>query len=160
MLFLPVFLGEDVFLCFRGRKRQENGKKMLFCRCRMKKTVRKCLTSRKNVVSLHRRKPRWRNRQTRWSQTPVDSLPCRFDPGSGYEFDSKAIAKPLKTRGLAIFLSSNFPTFSPHLQEFVQRRPIFPTRKARIRYECQIHCQNEECIIGSQSKTLIVNQQS
>ena len=27
MLFLPVFLGEDVFLCFRGRKREENGKK-------------------------------------------------------------------------------------------------------------------------------------
>ena len=53
------------------------------------------------------------------------SNPCRFDPGSGYEFNSKAIAKHLKTRGLAIFLSSNFPTFSPHLQEFVQRRPIF-----------------------------------
>ena len=30
MLFLPVFLGEDVFLCFRGRKRQENGKKYFF----------------------------------------------------------------------------------------------------------------------------------
>ena len=28
--------------------------------------------------------PRWRNRQTRWSQTPVGSPLCRFDPGSGY----------------------------------------------------------------------------
>ena len=62
--------------------------------------------------------------------------PSRFEPGSGYEFNSKVIAKPLITKGLAIFLFQNFPTFSPHLQEFVQRNPIFPTRKARIRDEC------------------------
>lgn len=47
----------------------------------------------------------------------------------------QAIAKPLKTRGLAIFLFSNFPTISPHLQVYVQSEPVFPTRKARIRDE-------------------------
>ena len=53
-----------------------------------------------------------------------------FDPGSGYEFNSKVIAKPLIARDLAIFLSRNFPTFSPHLQVFVQSEPrISPPEK-------------------------------
>ena len=51
---------------------------------------------------------------------------CRFDPGSGYELSSMIIAKPLKIRDLAIFLFSNFPTFSPHLQVFVQSDSHFP----------------------------------
>ena len=47
--------------------------------------------------------------------------PCRFDPGSGYEFDSKIIAKALKLKTLAIFYFPIFPTFSPHLQSFLQK---------------------------------------
>ena len=51
-------------------------------------------------------------------------------PGTGYEFNSKSIDKPLKTRGLAIFHFRNFPTFSPHLQEFVQSEPRIPHQKS------------------------------
>ena len=84
--------------------------------------------------------------------------PCRFDPGSGYEFNSNAIAKPLKIRGLAIFLFSIFPTFSPHLQFFVQSKPRLPHKK---KHELGMNCdpyQNEESFAGTQSKTLIANQ--
>lgn len=54
------------------------------------------------------------------SRMDAGSVKMTFNPGSGYEFNSKVIAKPLIARDLAIFLFSNFPTFSPHLQEFVQ----------------------------------------
>ena len=53
----------------------------------------------------------------------------RLCSGSGYELSSKVIAKPLMTRGLAIFLFLYFPTFSPHLQGFVQSEPHLPHQK-------------------------------
>ncbi len=65
-------------------------------------------------------------------------------PALGTSCDSKAIAKPLHTKDLAIFLFLRFPTFSPHLQGIAQSEPpfphqnsckvspVFPTRKARI----------------------------
>ena len=56
--------------------------------------------------------------------------PCRFDPGSGYEFNSTVIAKSIQTKDLAIFLFSNFPAFSPHLQVSVQSEPCFPHQKS------------------------------
>ena len=49
--------------------------------------------------------------------------PCRFDPGSGYEFDSKIIAKALKLKTLAIFYFSVFPTFWIFVT-FVAKSPI------------------------------------
>lgn len=52
------------------------------------------------------------NKEDKFFYFPMISMPCT---GSGYEFDSTAIAKPLKTRGLAIFLSSNFPPHFPHI---------------------------------------------
>ena len=46
-------------------------------------------------------------------------------PALGTSSTRQAIAKPLKTRGLAIFLS----LFSPHLQGFVQSEPRIPHQK-------------------------------
>ena len=55
---------------------------------------------------------------------------CRFDPGSGYEFDSTVIAKPLLIKDLAIFLFSRFRTF-PHICEFSQKElTVLPTRNS------------------------------
>ena len=63
------------------------------------------------------------NKEDKFFYFPMISMPCT---GSGYELSSKPIAKPLKIRDLAIFLFSNFPTFSPHLQVFVQSDSHFP----------------------------------
>ena len=53
-------------------------------------------------------------------------------PALGTSSTRQAIAKPLKTKGLAIFLFLFFPQF-PHICKFTCKvSPVFPTRKARI----------------------------
>ena len=50
--------------------------------------------------------------------------------GSGYELDSEIIAKVFNFKTLAIFYPLVFPTFSPHMQGFVQSEPRFPHLKS------------------------------
>ena len=108
LLFLDTYL-TDIFKCSNECRQSRYRHFLFYAQTIVVQTHRHHLTekeqknSKKVVENFARNKimsifaleisqtlmPRWRNRQTRWSQTPVGSPLCRFDPGSGYRKPSQ-----------------------------------------------------------------------